>query len=390
MTGHIRRRGKKWAVVVPLGKEEGTGKKQYKWFSGYRTKKEAEADCTRILNSLQTGTFVEPAKLTVSAFLDRWVADYARANVGATTLQRYLDLIEHNIKPALGKYALARLQPLHVQSFYTAMLTNGRKNGKGGLSPATVVQAHRVLRKSLADGVRWQLVGRNVCDAVTPPKVKRPEVQTIDDTEAAALLDVAAGTPLYLPVLLGFTLGARRGEVLALRWCDLDLMARVASICRSVEETRNHVGFKAPKSGKGRVVALPAFLLDELQAHREAQNRYRAAFGGDYQENDLVCAREDGSLWKPSRFSQQFEDLAVKANLDIRLHDLRHSHATQLLRDGVHPKVVSERLGHSSIAITMDLYSHVGMSLQAEAASKVHEGLTAARAKRKRPSELPP
>ena len=119
-----------------------------------------------------------------------------------------------------------------------------------------------------------------------------------------------------------------------------------------------------------------------LVVHRAEQDGFRAAFGKAYQENDLICPREDGSIWKPGRFSQQFEDLADKAGLNIRLHDLRHSHATQLLQAGVHPKVVSERLGHSSIAITMDLYSHVGMSLQAEAAGKVSDSLTAARAKR--------
>lgn len=263
------------------------------------------------------------------------------------------------------------------------MLASGRKNGNGGLSPTTVLQIHRILRKSLSDAVRWQLVGRNICDAVIPPKRQKKEVQTINEAETAALLDVAAGTPLYLPVLLGIALGARRGEVLALRWSDIDLQAGAVAIRRSIEETREKISFKDTKGGKGRPIALPVSLVEELRHHKEEQDRQRAAFGKDYQENDLVCAREDGAIWKPGRFSQQFEDLAEKAKLGIRLHDLRHSHATQLLQAGVHPKVVSERLGHSSIAITMDLYSHVGMSLQADAASQVNDALTAARAKRK-------
>ena len=167
--------------------------------------------------------------------------------------------------------------------------------------------------------------------------------------------------------------GMRRGELLALRWADVDLSTGTAAVRRSIEQTKEGLRLKSPKGKKGRQIVLLSVTTAALKVHREAQNRQKLALGHAYQDQDLICAREDGSLWPPDTFTGDFSRLAQKAGFKgVRLHDLRHSHASQLLLNGVHAKVVSERLGHSTVGITLDLYTHVLPGLQEDAARKLN------------------
>ena len=205
-------------------------------------------------------------------------------------------------------------------------------------------------------------------------------MRALDEKEMAALLKLVQGTRLYMPILLGVSGGMRRGEILALRWQDLDLETGRAVICRSLEQTREGLRFKLPKTDRGRrTVVLPSFTCDTLRTHRVEQAKNRLALGPAYHDRDLICPREDGSPWPPDMLSTAFAALVRRSGLShVRFHDLRHTHATQLLKQGVHPKIVSERLGHSNIGITLDTYSHVLPGMQEDAMAVFDGSLRAA------------
>jgi integrase len=228
---------------------------------------------------------------------------------------------------------------------------------------------HRLLQKALSQAVRWQLLARNPASAVEPPRPQRQQMRALDETETATLLKLVEDTRLYMPTLLAITGGFRRGEILALRWQDVDLQTGRAVISRSLEDTKESVRVKSPKTERGRrTVVLPGFTLDALRTHRAQQAARRLAAGPAYDDNDLICAREDGSFWPPDTFTTLFAARVRTSGLaHFRFHDLRHTHATQLLKQGVHPKIVSERLGHSNIGITLDTYSHVLPGMQEDA-----------------------
>ena len=380
MKGHIRKRGKdSWSIVLDLGRD-ANGKRRQKWHTVRGTKRDAHRELARLLTEINTGCYVEPSRVRLSEYLERWLRDYAWPRVSPKTLERYTDICRKNIGPAIGGYELSKLKPLVIQSFYTEALTNGRKDGKGGLSEQTVLHFHRVLHKALAQAVRWQLLARNPADAVDPPVASRREMQVLDDTGVAELLDVLSGTRLLMPTVMAVTTGMRRGEVLALRWLDVDLDKCVAIVARSLEQTRDGLRFKEPKTGRSsRSVALMAYTVEVLWRQKAELAAHRLALGGAYEDHGLVCARPDGRPWPPNTFSTAFAAAMRSSGLSVmRFHDLRHTHATLLLKQGVHPKVVSERLGHSKVGITLDTYSHVLPGMQEEAVSRLDTALQSA------------
>lgn len=380
MKGHIRKRGtQSWAIVLDLGRD-ASGKRRQKWHSIKGTKRDAERELSKLINSLHTGDYIEPSKMRVSEYLTRWLADYAKTSVSPKTYERYSQIVENSIAPKLGGHRLADLRPLHIQAMYSEALREGRRDGKGGLSPQTVLHFHRVLHKALAQAVKWQLLARNPADAVDPPKPERKSMRALADNEMADLLKLVEGSPLYMPVLLAVTTGLRRGEILALRWQDIELEKGQATISRSLEQTKDGLRYKRPKTERGsRNVALPGFTVEALKSHKAEQAKRRLKLGPVYEDNDLICARDDGAPTPPDTLSTNFASTIRRAKLPhVRFHDLRHTHATQLLKQGVHPKVVSERLGHSKIGITLDTYSHVMPGMQEDAAQKVDAALRAA------------
>ena len=380
MKGHIRPRGKgTWAIVLDLGKD-GSGKRHQKWHTVKGTKRDAEREMTKLLNDLNTGTYVEPAKLTLREYLEKWLEDYARANVTAKTFERYAEIVHQNLVPALGHLQLSKIQPLHIQDYYSKALKKGRKDGKGGLSARTVLHHHRILHEALRQAVKWLLLGRNPADAVEPPRPPGIEMTALNEAEAHQLMEAARPTRLHVPVVLAITTGMRRGEILALRWQDIDMDAGTLAVRQSLEQTKAGLAFKQPKTNKGRrVVALPPLAIDTLRRHKAGQAKVRLAMGPAYEDQGLVCAQPNGQPWRPDGITSSFHNLVKAAGLPaIRFHDLRHTHASLLLRQGIHPKVVSERLGHSTISITLDTYSHVLPGMQQEAARKLDELLARA------------
>jgi integrase len=370
--------------VIDLGRD-ADGKRRQKWSTVHGGKRDAQRELTRLLNELNTGAYVEPSRLTLGEFLEKWLVDYARSNVTAKTFERYAQIIRKSIRPALGSIPLAKLQPLQVQGFYTAAQQGGRLDGReGGLSPTTVLQYHRILRQALQHAVKWGLVGRNVADQTEPPAKADLEPVVLDASGAWALLEAARGHRLYPVLLLAIGTGARRGELCGLRWDDVTLRqdSRMGAVViqRTLEVTKDGLIFKVPKTKKSRrTVTLPGFVVEGLIQHKGEQAQERLALGPLWQDHGLVCPREDGSPWNPDILSQMFAKwMSRQANIPrVRFHDLRHTHATLLLSEGENPKVVSERLGHSGVGITLDVYSHVLPNMQDGAARKVDQAFQA-------------
>jgi integrase len=383
MKGSIRKRGERsWQIRLYLGRDPKTDKELRQSVTFKGTKKQAEAELARLVHQIETGAFLPPAKLTVSEFLDRW-KDHIKTRISARTFERYSSLIEHWIRPELGSLPLAKLQPLHVQQLYSRALEGPRRDGRpGGLAPQSVLHIHRVLSEALKMAVRWQLAARNVCEAVEPPSVRQAEVQAIDETQAAFLLDAARGTRLYIPILLAVSCGLRRGEILALRWADVDWVQGVLWVRRSVEQTRAGAAIKEPKSPRSRrSVALAPITLEALREHRARQEELRQLLGSDWQENDLICPRDDGSLWPPQAFTSAYRALLARRGLTgPNFHALRHSHASQLIRAGLDIKLVSARLGHAKSGFTLETYGHLLPGQDQEAARRIDKALRSAMA----------
>ena len=207
-------------------------------------------------------------------------------------------------------------------------------------------------------------------------------MQTFDVDEAGRLIGDVRGTRLFIPVLLALTCGLRRGEIMALKWANVDLDNATLRVVESMEQTRRDgIRLKRPKSGRGRLIDLPKLAVTELRKHRAQQESEFELLGAKLTRDSFVYAHEDGTPIKPDSFSRSWNHWFKKRKSQVRFHDLRHTHATHLLEQGVHPKVAQERLGHSSISITMDIYSHVLPGMGAEAAKKVGDALSAAVAK---------
>jgi integrase len=377
MQGHIRQRGKtSWAVVLDIGVKPN-GRRNVKWHSVKGSREDAERERVRLLHELNIGAYIEPAHETVATYLRRWLDDYARMKVSAKTFERYEEIVEKQLIPALGHYKLAKLRPPHIQGYYAKACATGRRDGKGGLSAQTVLHHHRVLREALQRAVKWGLLAINPADAVEPPRPKRKETRVLDEAESAKLLAAARDGRYYVPVLLAVTTGMRRGEILGLRWSDLDLDAGTLAVRQTLEQTRAGLAFKEPKTQKSRrLVPLASIAVEALKAHRTTQVASRLALGTAYEDHGLVFPAPDGRPWNPASFSAAFVKFAAGAGLPkLRFHDLRHSHATQLLRLGIHPKIVSERLGHATTGITLDLYSHVVPGMQEDAVARVDKSL---------------
>ena len=373
MRGHIRKRGNNWAVVVDVGHGEA-GQRRQKWQGGFTTRRDAQQALTAILGQVQQGTYVEASKQTLAQFMRQWL-DSIRASVRPSTWAAYKMLAEAHILPALGAIPVQRLAASRLNSFYADLLENGRRNDKGPLSARTVRYAHATLHKALADGVRMGLLSRNVAQQATPPApTPRREPRTWTAEELRHFLESVQDDRLYGAYVLAATTGLRRGEVLGLTWRNVDLGASRIAVTQAIIPVNGAVTYSTPKTAKGRrSVALDAFTVNVLRAHRVRQLEERLVLGlGTPAEDALVFTDLDGSPLHPDRFSASFDRLVKAAGVPrIRLHDLRHTHATLALQAGVHPKVVSERLGHSNIAITLDTYSHAIPALEEEAAAKV-------------------
>jgi len=380
MAGHIRKKklknGHVWQVVVETGTElNGKRKRIYRNVRG--TKSEAQKVLAALLTELDSGTYVEPDKITLGEYLRDWMQTYVEPNLSPTTVDSYRINVEKHIIPRIGHIKLQELKPMHLQKFYHALMQNGRSDGKGGLSPRSVRYVHRNIHEALEHAVRMQMLTRNVADLVTLPKVRPYKAKVYDEGQLIKLINSSQGTDMELPIALSVALGLRRGELLGLRWSDINFEAKTARISNNLVITRRGVLDKSPKSeSSNRTIDLPESLITVLKRHLRLQKENRLKLGSAYHDGDYVCCKPDGSPYNPGYISKKFAKFLKKNGLPhIRLHDLRHSNATLMLKYGVQPKVASSRLGHSTISITLDLYSHVLSEMQKEVAEKFDEGI---------------
>jgi len=375
-TGHIRQRSSgSFEIRYSLGTDPATGKRRMATATVKGNRRAAEKELRRLLRTLDTGEHVDPTRMTVRGWLTAWLAT-VREEVSPKTHERYSEIVDNFLVPELGALPIAKLTAGHIQTAYTKWATEGRRDGKmGALSPRTRRHIHRIFNCALARAVEQQVLARNPCDAFRKrlPKVERREMVTLSPEQSAYLLEGIEHTRFYWPVLLALSTGMRRGETLAVRWKNVDVERGTLRVMESLEQTKSGIRFKAPKTDRVRVVTLPAFATEALIRHKREQAEELLMLGVRQTGETLVCARTDGLPLQPQTLTHHFARLVsrIEGLPRVRFHDLRHSHATQLLLDGVHPKIAQERLGHASITTTLDLYSHVTDTMQNDAAARL-------------------
>jgi integrase len=371
---HYRPDRQRWEARVEPGRDE-LGKRRYIQKTTPKdknTKREALRIGRQILNELEAGTYVEPTDAIVAEPLRSWHAEHARHHLSPRTHESYGYLLEAHIIPGLGGYKLAKLQPAHLQRYYSDRLDSGA-------AASSVRKEHNILHAAFKHAVMLRQMATNPADLVTPPRPKRTEMHFLTEIEAATTLRAAQGTSLHMALLLAIGTGMRRGEMLGLRWSDVDLDGAALTVNQTLQEAYGEIIFKEPKTTRSRRrITLPGVVVDALRVHRAEQAKKTLAREPGYVKSDLVLAAPGGGPWWPSNFDRVWRRFKTKQKLEIRFHDLRHTHATQLLKAGVNVKVISERLGHASIGITLDTYSHVMPGMQEEAAEKIDAGLRAA------------
>jgi integrase len=366
--GSIIPRGDTYSVVVPY--KDSTGKRRQVWRTA-RTKREAEKLRTELLSQVDTDTLARPGKLTVQQHLDQWLAGYSVA-LSPQTQDLYAHIIRKHIGPAIGGIALGQLRPQHLQTLYAEKIASG-------LSPRTVQMMHNLAHKALSNAVRTGLLARNPVDLVDSPKVSRHEIRVMSETDLGRFLDETRQTTPYFALFYTYLFtGLRRGEALALRWSDIDFMLCQLGVNRSLSyrngaEPGHRLTFKKPKTATSRrSVSLSPSTMAVLKVHREEQDELRNKLGlPPTSDDDLVFCHWDGRPFLPSSITHAWIRVARRCGLDgVRLHDSRHTHATLLLKAGVHPRVLMERLGHASFTTTMNIYAHVAPGLQQAAANR--------------------
>jgi integrase len=373
-----RKGSRNWYAIIER-RDEATGKRLRKWITLEATgKRQAQIECARIITELKGDTFLEPSKITLAEFLERWL-DHMKSQISPRSHERYAEIVRKNIVPLLGQAKVSKLRAVQIAQAYAKALESGRRDGKGGLSPRTVHHMHRVLKQALDDASRWSLLSRNPADAVDPPKVSPKPMQTYDMAQTATLIQAMRPTRMFIPTVLAVLCGLRRGEIAAVRWRNVDLGAGSVAILESAEQTKAGIRYKEPKSGKARNVRLSETVVEELKAWRVRQAEELLRIGMRPDGDTFVVTQTDGSPLQPRSITHEWVRLLAAKKLPrIRFHDLRHAHATHLLASGIHPKIASERLGHSKVGITLDLYSHVMPGMQEDAVAKLDAALKAA------------
>lgn len=374
MRGHIVKRRSRYYAVVYEGVDPATKKERHRWYPAGDTRKGAEKILGDLVKRHHDGDYRAPDRITLGDYLtERWLPT-KRAQLRRSTFDSYSRNVENHVVPRIGSIPLQKLTPEDLDEFYARLLVDGKLNGnRGGLSIKTVRYIHTIIRKALADAQRKGSVQRNVADLADAPKLssapRRPmKVWTAE--QLRTFLEGIVDNRMYPAIYLAANTGLRRGEVLGLRWDDIDLDGMRLSVRNTVLNVAYVIEISEVKTNTSRrTVDLEPRTAAVLKAWRKVQLEERVALGLRPKDDSLVFAEPDGSPIHPDLYSQTFDRLAAASDVPrIRLHDLRHTHATILLKEGVPAKVVSERLGHANVAFTMSVYQHVLPGMQADAA----------------------
>ncbi|MDX6200414.1 MAG: hypothetical protein QOJ79_3565 [Actinomycetota bacterium] len=378
MRGSVRRRGAGWEYLYRELDPHSGKATRLRSKAGFATKAEAQAALTTVLATMAQGSYVSPSQLTLKQFLEtRWLPSIT-ATIRPSTHYSYGRNMRLHVYPLLADVPLQRLEPSALNALYAQLLKDGRKDQAAGgpLSAKSVRYVHDILNRALQDAMRWQLVSRNVARLATPPKPKiadRREQITWTRDELGAFLELSRPHRLHAAFFVLAMSGARRGEILALRWSDVDLSVGRLYVRRSLVCVTHEAVYSDTKTTRSRrAIAVDPATVAALRRHRAEQAAEKLAAGGDYDDRDLVFCDRQGRELHPERFTRTFQEQVAALGLPrVRLHDLRHTWATLALQTGIHPKIVSERLGHANTTITLDIYSHVMPSMHADAANEV-------------------
>jgi integrase len=357
MTGHVRRRGQRsWELKFDVGTDPTTGRRKTRYHTFKGTKREAALELARLVAGAAKGEYVDPSKMTVAQFLERWERDWAAGNVSPKTAERYGELIRKHVSPHVGRVQIQKLQPVNLSELYGKLLR------ETGLAARTVGHVHRVVHRALGHACKWGLVQRNVAELVDPPPVASAEISILRPGDVQAVLGGLQCRFLYTIAAVALATGMRRGELLALRWQDLDLDRAQIRVEQAIEETKAGLRFKAPKTKHGRrTISLPPSIVAELRAHWKAQQEQRLSLGlGKAPPDSLVFATWEGKVRHPDGLSKEWRlAMAALKRPAITLHSLRHTHASQLIASGLDVLTISRRLGHGSPSITLSVYGHL-------------------------------
>lgn len=347
-----------WVARITL---EGGQRKTYY----AKTRKEVTEKLNKAKRSVEDGLSLDIDRQTLAQYLERWLATAVKSSVAPKTYEFYELMCRTAITPRIGHLKLAKVTAMDVQKLYTDLANSGK-------SPRTVHHAHRVLHRACKQATDWQLIPRNPCDGAQAPRVPRLEMQVWTPDESDAFVLATREDRMHALYVLALTTGMRQGELLGLRWADIDLGAGTAAVRRSLQRQKEAgLVFTEPKTSRSRrSIRLSQTAVHALKRHKDQQEREREAAGGDWQAGDLVFCTSTGAPLSSTNETKRFQRAAEQAQLPaLRFHDLRHTAATILLVKGVHVKLVSEMLGHSTISLTLDTYSHVIPSMHGDAAA---------------------
>lgn len=385
MQGHIHKRvrltkdGRQrtlWYVVVDVGRD-AAGKRKQKWHGGFKTRREAEAARAKIINDMNIFTHLLPTGVVSSHFVRKDWLPMMRSQVKPSTWDSYRRNLELYVLPRLGHLELHKVSQKHLNSLYAELLASGRRNGRGGLSVKTVRYLHTTIHKVFEDACDAQLVAQNPAARARPPRLQaasRQEMRFWTAEQLGQFLAHARGHRLHAAFHLAAMTGMRRGEVLGLRWKDVDLGRRRLSIRQTIISVAYDVVVSTPKTHQARVVDLDPGTVEILNRHQLDQINGRSEWAYDREAHDLVFTREDGRPLHPEGFTRLFNRQVAKSGLPrIRFHDLRHTHASIAVQAGIPVKVISERLGHESPAFTLKQYAHAMPGMQKDAAAEIAE-----------------
>ncbi|MDP6783407.1 MAG: site-specific integrase [Dehalococcoidia bacterium] len=371
MRGHIRQKGKgSWQISIDTGTgPNGERRRHFETIHG--RKGDAQRRLTELLASLDKGIYTPPGRLIVTEHLRNWLTGYAKTNCSQRTLDGYQTIIERHLIPALGHYQLKQLHSQTIQTYYGKAIEN--------LSARSVHHHHRVLSQALKYAVRQGYLGRNPAEMVDPPSPKKKAMRTLTPGEVLALLETAQDSYYYPIIYTAVSSGLRQAELLGLRWRDLDLDLLSISVSQVLYKRRGVCLFTEPKTAHSRRrVSMTPKLAIYLREYRAERESLYLELERSLTPDDLVFASVEGKPMDPGVLSHAFHRMAGEAGLGgVRFHDLRHTFASLMLLRGAKPKVISEALGHSSVAFTMDTYSHIIEGMQEDAMALLDEVLPA-------------
>jgi len=377
--GHIRKRGaNSWELKYDIARPEGGRHTVYRSFKGSR--REAAAELARLLARAADGGHVDPSRLSIAQHVRARVAQWRSAGtISAKTAERYEELIEYQIAPFIGDKLLQKLRSQDIETWHSALRTKGRQDGRGGVSARTIGHAHKILSKALREGARHGLVLKNVASEERPPKLNAKKMEILNPEQVCDLPAKLAGRPIYAPVMVALFTGLRRGEILALRWSDVNLDRKILSVQEALEETVEHgIRRKATKTKSGqREISLPDIVVETLRDHRRQQLELRLALGiGKLPDDALVFSTPEGNPLTPNTFSSTWSRAAADLDLDVSFHALRHTHASQLIDAGVDIVTISKRLGHANPSVTLSVYAHLFRNDDSKAAAAINKALS--------------